>query len=357
MRKRIRMIALLLPALALLPSAYALDAPPAAESKSNVGVKGWPGAVQAVNYLSAADNTRQPTLFYKPPGDKRVPLLVALHTWSSDYLQPQPAYAKWCITKGWAFVHPNFRGPNNTPEACGSEWVVQDILSAVEYAKQNANIDPDRIYLMGGSGGAYAAMLMAGRAPQVWAGVSAWCGIFDLRDWYDQTSARKLKYAEYIARSCGGIPGASAEVDAQYRLRSASTYLAAAQAVPIDLNTGIFDGHRGSVPTSHSLDAFNILAAPGDRVATADIAFITKQAKIPEALRLEINDPWYSQAKALWRKTSGNTRVTVFEGGHDILFDAGLSWLEQQRKGKPAVWHVPVMPGVNRQDQPVEVGK
>jgi len=348
--------ALLLGLLAIMPAVYGADAP-VAESQGKVALKGWPSAVQKVRYMSTADNTLQPTLFYKPAGAKPVPLLVALHTWSGDYLQPEPAYAKWCIAKGWAFVHPNFRGPNKTPEACGSELVVKDIISAVEYAKQNANIDPDRIYLVGGSGGAYAAMLLAGRAPQLWAGVSAWCGIFDLRDWYKQTSVRKLNYATMMESSCGGVPGTSAEVDAQFRARSASAYLSKAKGVPVDLNTGIFDGHKGSVPTSQSLEAFNCLASPGDRLSAADIAFITKQAKIPDALKKEINDPLYSRCKALLRKTSGNTRVTVFEGGHDMLFEAAFAWLEQQRKGKPAVWDVPALSGVDLKGQLIEVGK
>ena len=57
------------------------------------------------------------------------------------------------------------------------------------------------------------------------------------------------------------------------------------------------------------------------------------------------------------RKTSGNTRVTVFEGGHAILFEAALAWLEQQRKGKPAVWDVPAVSGATLQAQPIEAGK
>ena len=49
-----------------------------------------------------------------------VPLLVALHTWSGDYKQRASIpYAQWCIEKGWAFVHPQFRGPNRRPEATG----------------------------------------------------------------------------------------------------------------------------------------------------------------------------------------------------------------------------------------------
>jgi hypothetical protein len=38
----------------------------------------------------------------------------------------------------------------------------------------------------------------------------------------------------------------------------------------------------------------------------------------------------------LFRRSSGNVRVTVFEGGHDSEPSASLEWLTRQRKGQPA---------------------
>ncbi len=117
--------------------------------------KGWPEAVREIKYPSKADNTKQPALFYAPKVEaEQRPLLVGLHSWSSDYKQTMSVpYAKWCIEKKWNFIHPNFRGPNRRPEATGSELVVQDILSAVDYAKKNGAVDERRIYLVGASGG------------------------------------------------------------------------------------------------------------------------------------------------------------------------------------------------------------
>ena len=317
---------------------------------------GWPAPIQKVEYLSAADDSMQPMLFYAPESAAPAPLLVGLHTWSNGYAQPASGYAQWCIAKGWALVYPDFRGANDKPTACGSELVVKDILSAVEYARKNADVDSQRIYLVGVSGGGYAAMLMAGRAPEVWAGVSAWCGIFDLKDWYRESQIRKSHYANMIAASCGGPPGANSEVDRQYRLRSASTWLGEARAVPLDLNTGIFDGHKGSVPTSQTLDAFNVLAAPAERINGDDIAFITEKAKIPAALQVPLDDPHYQRGKVLFRKTSDNARVTVFEGGHEIIPEAALAWLEQQCQGQKPVWEIPASQ-VDLKDVTTEAGK
>lgn len=304
-------------------------APPAA-------VRGWPEQVRQVRHASADDATGQPALFYAPKSKTPVPLLVGLHTWSADYRQANPGaqYAKWCIAKGWAFIHPNFRGPNRTPSACGSELVVKDILAAVEYAKTHANVDASRIYLVGVSGGGHAALLMAGRAPKVWAGVSAWVGISDLKAWHAECKKAKRRYARDIELSCGGAPGASEAVDRQYKQRSPLTHLAAAgkAGLPLDINVGVKDGHTGSVPVSHSLRAFNAAAAPADRIAEKDIATIVRTAEVPTHLRRKISAREYGAKVPLMRKTSGAARVTVFKGGHEIVVPAALKWLAGQRR-------------------------
>lgn len=299
-------------------------------------VPGWQPEIMETRYRSSADGSSQPTLYYWPKSDTAVPLLVALHTWSNDYLQAEPAYAEWCIKKGWAMVHPNFRGRNDRSEACGSELAVADILSAVEWAKGATRIDADRVYLIGVSGGGYASLLLAGRAPQVWAGVSAWASIYDLADWHRER--RGDRYAKGIESACGGVPGAGDGVDEQYRRRSASGWLARAVGVPVDIQTGIHDGHRGSVPVSHSLNAFNALAGKGDAVDKKLIGEMTASAAVPDEVRFLGTDSLYPQHPVVFRRVSGNVRVTLFEGGHEIVHAAGLAWLERQQRGNPANW-------------------
>lgn len=322
--------------------AIALLLTPLAAGKEPTTIAGWPAEIEDIRFESAADHSQQPALFYNPKRDKAVPLLVGLHTWSGGYRQAdsEAAYARWCIREGWAMVHPHFRGPNNTPEACGSDLAVQDILSAVAYAKKTVAIDPDRVYLIGVSGGGHMALLMAGRAPETWAGVSAWCGIADLAAWHaDNTRhGKKTRYAEMIERACGGPPGTSPEIDQQYKHRSPITWLANAKTVSLDINAGITDGHNGSVPVSHSLRAFNAVAAAADRISDAEIAALAAQPKIPDSLRQTIDDPMFRSNPVLFRRASGNVRVTLFQGGHQILPDAALAWLARQKKGAAADW-------------------
>lgn len=293
--------------------------------------------MQSINYLSAADNTNQPMMFYKPQVDTPRPLLVALHSWSNNYRQKESAiYAEWCIANDWVFIHPNFRGANSKPQATGSELVIGDVLSAIDYAKSNARVDESRIYAVGWSGGGFLGLLLAGRAPQIWAGVSVWVPISDLNAWYEESSRLGTKYVREIAASCGGRPVGEGAAADECRKRSPVTYLERAREVAIDINHGIRDGHSSGdpVPVSQSLIAFNLLAAPQDRITEEEIEYFTREAQVPVNLRSETTDPSYGGLKILFRRQSGNARITIFDGAHDKNTEAAFRWLNQQRRGR-----------------------
>lgn len=296
----------------------------------------WTMSPTEVRYPSAGDKTEQPAIFFAPRSAQPVPLVVALHSWSADYRQTgHKAIADWCVENGWAYIHPNFRGPNKRPEATGSELVVADIASAVEYAQGVANIDPEAVYLMGASGGGHASLLMAGRRPDLWAGVSAWVPISDLTAWHAECLAAGRKYHKDIAASCGGLPGASDAVDAQYRARSPLTHLDAAKGLELHIAAGIHDGHTGSVPVSHTLRAFNELAEEEDRLTDEEIEHFTQRAEVPPHLRREVNDPTYGNKPPLFRRVSGKAQVTIFEGGHEMVPSAVIAWLEEKQRLRP----------------------
>jgi pimeloyl-ACP methyl ester carboxylesterase len=290
---------------------------------------------------SSRDNNPQPVKYFIPEKTEgAVPLLVLLHSWSGDYRQTgniEPSL-KACRERSWALIHPNFRGPNWTPEACGSDLAVQDVLDAVDWMQQQTAIDPERIYLAGSSGGGHMAMLLAGRVPERWAGVSAWVGISDLVVWHGQTKKAGLRYFEHMERACGGAPGDSNEVDQEYRHRSPLTHLHHARGVHMDLNAGIHDGHTGSVPVSHSLHAFNLLAETNGHAAQAlseaQIEFITAQRQIPD----ELKQPAIEEERkrdVLFRRGAGPVRITLFDGGHEGDMPAAIRWLAEQRRERP----------------------
>ena len=135
-----------------------------------------------------------------------------------------------------------------------------------------------------------------------------------------------------MRKSCGGAPGDSAIVDAQYRQRSPLPFLKNSKQVPLDIAAGIQDGHTGSVPISHSLLAFNEIAtATGDRLITANEM---KQLSTPQG-RLENPLPLDQEQDAAWgreiylRRYAGQSRVTIFEGGHEGITAAAIDWLQR----------------------------
>lgn len=327
-----------------LPALAFLDAAPI-RADDPATAAGYPADVKIVRYPVPEDGSEQPTLFWSPrlgPG-QTAPLLVALHTWSGNYLQAggEVKYAEWCQQNGWIFLHPDFRGPNRTPAALGSDLMIADIRAAVAWAKENAPVDESRIYAIGVSGGGHATQLLAGRMPGVWAGISSWCGIADIAAWHAETTAAgRLNYAGHIVGAIGGEPDASETTMAEAAHRSPLTWLGNADSVPLDLNHGITDGRSGSVPFTHSLRAFNAAVPEPARIPEASItAWYADPSSLPRDPTLR--DALYGAHPPLFRKVHGNTRVTIFEGGHEILHEAALNWLAAQRKGAPVVWSPP----------------
>ena len=298
-------------------------------------------ALQELTITSSADGSEQPAMFWTPTdAEEAVPLLVDLHTWSGDYKQTDPRddFLHAAQQRGWAFIHPNFRGPNVRPQACASDLAVADVLDAVEYAKRHGLIDEDRIYLVGASGGGHMALVMACRSPETWAGVSAWVPITDLAAWYEQNckEGKPGKYAKHLEQVCGGAPGTSEAVDEQYRKRSSLFFLQNAKGLPIDINAGIHDGHTGSVPISQSLLAFNVLAEANgfeDQVISDEVIHDLLSERVPPE---DVYQPTAEEVDrkfpVLFRRQAGPVRVTIFDGGHRHDTNPAVEWLAKQSR-------------------------
>ncbi len=295
--------------------------------------------VHTISIPSTCDGTLQRIQYSEAPGKAR-PLLAALHTWSYDYTQDASVeYFRRCEERGWHCIFPDFRGPNRTSSACGSDSAVQDLRDAAYWAMERFSIDHRRVFLVGVSGGGYMALLAAGKMPSLWTAVSAWAPIFDLARWHRECVIRKLEYSLDLEAVCGGAPGDSPEIDAQYRARSPLDSFWRANIVPVDINVGIHDGHggafggAGSVPVGHGVRAFNELVKasgkPGDIISEEAIDYIERNRKTPEGLaRLILTDAAYDRDIHL-RRMNSLARLTLFEGGHEILYDAAFSWFEE----------------------------
>ena len=295
-----------------------------------------------ISYPCKFDNSLQPAICRFSPAAEPRPLVVALHTWSFDHSKNYQTYIQEAEKWDWNLIFPKFRGPNNTPEGCGSDLVVSDLEDAVTYMKKVCNVDPNRVYLTGGSGGGHCSLLLAGRRPDLWTAVSSWCPISDIGAWHAQCKGGvNAGYAAHIESACGGDPAVSESARVQSIVRSPLTWLANAReaGLTIDNSTGIHDGHTGSVPVSQALNAFNVLADEKDRFTSEEISYMVKEEKIFPGLEYTAKDPAFgTKFSVLLRRQSARARMTLFEGGHNIFPAIAFEWLSRQIKGKAPDW-------------------
>jgi predicted esterase len=281
----------------------------------------------------------QPALWYHSGSDAKKPLLLVLHSWSDDYLQHFGIpYGIFAVRNDWIFMHPNFRGEFNHADGTASERAVRDVLDALQYAKAHAPVDENRIYLAGFSGGAMMSLIMIGRYPEAFSAALVWVPVYDLNDWYRTLTRSGLYYSDQymsdIEASCGGSPDRDSQAASECRRRSPSAYLADARGkgVKVFISGGVEDPF---VPTSHAIRAFNDLAAEDQAIPEADYQAIDRTQRLPGSLEGHaVQDRFFEEADlpVLFKRTSRDATLVIFDGGHDIVYNAGFEWLSRQRR-------------------------
>ena len=290
--------------------------------------------VKTVLIRSSADSTEQPALFYDSKSSHKKPLLCALHSWSEDYQQHYSIpYGIWAVQNDWVLILSDYRGPFTNPGSTLSQYAIQDILDAVEYAKKNAKIDESRVYITGFSGGGMATLMMAGRYPDIWAGAAAWVPVYDLVQWYESIKNASHNYSKHIINSCGGPPLPGTEAEKECRKRSVSMYLKNAKNknVQVYIAAAVADKF---VPPGQAIRAFNDLAFENDLFSETDIDYINTKNKLPARLEGTFSDSLFTDAglECLYNKKSANVTLKIFSGNHNIIYNAGLYWLSRQRR-------------------------
>ena len=284
---------------------------------------------------SSADGSPQPLRYWIPSKAMRHgAILIALHTWSFDYQADLSSWFAEAQRRGWMYLQPNFRGPNWAPQACGSQAAMRDIIDALDWVLADTPRRPERIYLAGASGGGHMALQAVAHFPERFTAVSVWCGITDLALWHQMHSRDGLGvgYGEHIEKVVGGPPGASPEVNRELWLRSPIHHLHQAWKVPLDINHGIHDGHRGAVPLHHSVQAFNVIARAWQvpPVSEDEQRELWSQHRLSHPRPSDVaGDPSYERSIYL-RRYAGSSRLTIFDGGHEWNAVTACHWLAQQ---------------------------
>jgi len=69
-----------------------------------------------------------------------------------------------------------------------------------------------------------------------------------------------------------------------------------------------------------------------DRISQEDIKYFVEKAQVPPHLKKPLTDQTYREKAPLFRRISGNARITIFDGSHEIVYEAALSCLAKQKK-------------------------
>lgn len=322
MKKNISLLICLLYVVFYFDVTYAQTKDPAWDNTKN---KAWGTEFEQVQIVSSADGEIQKAWYHQTAKKSPQPLIISLHTWSGDYNQEDPL-TKEILLRDWNYIHPDFRGPNNNPKACGSDLVISDIEDAVLFAVKQGNVDTNNVHIIGVSGGGYATLLAYLKLNYPVKSFNAWAPISSLADWYWESKGRNAKYAtdiEHVAMSDGKMNWD--ELDKR-SLMKLSVPVEKRKNATLNIYEGVHDGYTGSVPISHSVLFYNKIALalfPNEKehiVADSTIFSLLSKQINPAADTLQKLNGRVIQ---LYKQLPGLS-LTIFEGTHEMLVSPAL---------------------------------
>lgn len=271
----------------------------------------WDSRFKVVKIPSSFDGTAQLAYFHAAQVPE-APVVISLHTWSGTYEQ-KDALAEMVVARGWGYLRPNFRGPNRTRDACLSAAVLADIDDAIRFAMENGNAHPEKVFVVGASGGGYAALGYYLRAREKVRAFIVWNPITDLKSWRAESLLRNPEFVKDIDLCAGG----------QFAERSPLSMVKVSEhRARLEIFAGLDDGHEGSVPISHSLHFYNRIAAPHHRLSSVDVERYL--ARDVQSIQGEIGG-----REIYFSRDSDDVAMTIFDGGHEMLYEHTVSRIEQ----------------------------
>ncbi|MDR1672275.1 MAG: GDSL-type esterase/lipase family protein [Bacteroidales bacterium] len=283
----------------------------------------WTAEFKEVDIKSSADGTTQKAMLYRSTKGAGQPLIVSLHTWSGNYTQTNPLTMEILI-RDYNFIQPDFRGPNNRPEACGSDLVIADIEDAIAYAIEKTDADKSQVHIVGASGGGYASFLCYMKLQYPVRSFSAWMPISDLEAWYWESVGRRQRYSDDILKSTSP-DGTPDFVEMRKRSPLHLPYPAHRKGSSLYIYTGIHDGYTGSVPVTHSINMYNKIVYekyPADKhnfVPQEDVVKMLAMRVFPGAPQATVGNRHIH-----YHKRTGDVELTIFEGTHEQLTDQAI---------------------------------
>lgn len=292
----------------------------------------WPKACKLVYIRSSFDGKLQPAYFYRVPSNEPRPLVVSLHSWSAGYEQ-RDTLSWMCIAENFNYIHPDFRGRNDNPDACGSPMAIRDIDDAISWALANAPVSQKEVHVIGASGGGYATLLSYMTSKHDIRSFSAWVPISDLEAWFYESLSREPRYALEIAKVTTGnetAPGNLYFDKDEARLRSPiymNTPVSKRLNSKLIIFAGVHDGYTGSIPITQSLLFYNKVVRDFDSdtsqylVPDKDIITLLSYRMMPADIYPKLGD----REILYWKFYLNNVFIIIFDGSHEMLPGVALN--------------------------------
>lgn len=226
--------------------------------------------------------------FYAPrPAAGRPPLVIFLHggPTSASYPVFDPRIAFWTL-RGYAVLDLNYRGSSGYGRAyrlcLAGQWgelEVEDIRAAIDSLASNDSIDPQRVFVRGGSAGGFSALRALVELPQLRGGASLY-GVSDPLALRRVTHKFEADYLDWLI----GDPEQDAE-----RYRERTPLLQAERIkVPVIFFQGALDSVVVPSQTESMVEALRKRGLPVEYYLFAEERHGFRQAaNLAEALRAE----------------------------------------------------------------------
>jgi dipeptidyl aminopeptidase/acylaminoacyl peptidase len=162
--------------------------------------------------IKSFDGVAVPAILYQPPGAGPFPAIIEVH--GGPLAQSRRTYSgirQYLVAKGCAVLVPNVRGSTGYGKRYAAlddmdlgGAPLKDVIAAKQWLISNANVDPDRVAIVGASYGGYMALAAAAFTPREFVAHVDFFGISDFRSllasypayWAAYSSATYKKYGD-----------------------------------------------------------------------------------------------------------------------------------------------------------------
>ena len=287
-----------------------------------------------VDIPSTYDTDKQKAFFYRSRSTK--PLIVSLHSWGGTYSQ-KDSLALFSYQQDWNYIHPDYRGAQWNPNSCCFPPSVQDIDDAIHYAILHGNVDTNNIFVIGKSGGGSGVLAAFLKSKFKNLNCMAWSPITDHVAWHDEVlldTILKKKYFNKIligtnSKDTFNVTMAKAKSVQYMVVDSFSEY----KSKKLTIYEGILDGIKGSTSIAQSIKFYNHLLQKWN-VSDSNVYVDNKEFQhlFSERTSIKPTNTFLGKRKIIHSEQFNNVKLILFDGDHEILFDAAINELKKNHK-------------------------